>query len=82
MGLTSTFESHCLGMPFTKLKKKTSLCCVLKCSDIISRSLTFLKFYPSYKRKSSVEKKILRWGGGYPLVEVDTGINTIKRLLR
>lgn len=38
-----------------KIKKKTSLCFFLKCSDIISRSLTFLKFYPSYKRKSSVE---------------------------
>lgn len=52
-GLTSIFESHCLGMPFTKYKK--NLVFFLKCSDIISRSL---------KRKSSVEKKILRWGGG------------------
>lgn len=55
-GLTSIFESHCLGMPFTKLKKNFVFF-FLKCSDIISRSLTFLKFYPSYIKESRVLKK-------------------------
>lgn len=54
-GLTSIFESHFLGMPFTKLKKKIRF--FFKGSDIISRSLTFLKLYPSCIKESRVLKK-------------------------
>lgn len=64
-------------MPFTKTK--TSLCLFLKEFRYIFKIAYYLKFHPSYKRKSTVEK---RFCDGGPLVDLDSGLNTFKRLLR
>lgn len=55
--------SHCLGMPFTKYKKTLFFFFkVFRYNFKIAYYFEILSFV--YKRKSSVEKKILRWGGG------------------